>query len=125
MYNVSRCIVDIDVHKRCEEYCSRSRVDDRKRAAFARSSMITVAYLSPCFFHRDSSSREIRCEVRIVVLTRLIPMRPRMKTMKNNSSRELRKRSVLSVVESLSHRNVHTLCFLVLSSNRLNSLMLF
>ncbi|GBN67554.1 hypothetical protein AVEN_267494-1 [Araneus ventricosus] len=70
VYNVSRCIVDIDVHKRREEHCSRSRIDDRKRAAFPRSSVITVVYLSPCFFHRDSSSRDIRCEVRIVVLTR-------------------------------------------------------
>ncbi|GBL72868.1 hypothetical protein AVEN_158514-1 [Araneus ventricosus] len=70
VYNVSRCIVDIDVHTHSEEHCSRSRIDDRKREALPRSSVITVAYLSPCFFHRDSSSRDIRCEVRIVVLTR-------------------------------------------------------
>ncbi|GBM18892.1 hypothetical protein AVEN_137266-1 [Araneus ventricosus] len=68
--DVSRCIADIDVHTRREEHCSRSRIDNRKREVFPRSSVTTVAYLSPCFFHRDSSSRDIRCEVRIVVLTR-------------------------------------------------------
>ncbi|GBL74126.1 hypothetical protein AVEN_71756-1 [Araneus ventricosus] len=70
VYNALRCIVDIDVHTHREEHCSRSRIDDRKPEAFPRSSEITAAYLSPCFFHRDSSSRDIRCEVRIVVLTR-------------------------------------------------------
>ncbi|GBN06605.1 hypothetical protein AVEN_125396-1 [Araneus ventricosus] len=69
-YDVSRYIVDIDVHTRREDHCSRSHIDDCKCAAFLRSSVITVAYLSPWFFHRDSSNRDISCEVRIVVLTR-------------------------------------------------------
>ncbi|GBO07435.1 hypothetical protein AVEN_182996-1 [Araneus ventricosus] len=81
--------------------CSRSRIDDRKRAALPRSSVITVAYLSPCFFHRVSSSRDIRCDRCADTMT------PDVTANENNSSRELRKRSVLSVVESLSHRNVH------------------
>ncbi|GBM03596.1 hypothetical protein AVEN_203170-1 [Araneus ventricosus] len=59
VYDVSRRIVDIDVHTHREDHCSRSRSDDRKREALPRSSVITVAYLSPCFFHRDSSSREV------------------------------------------------------------------
>ncbi|GBL73324.1 hypothetical protein AVEN_159358-1 [Araneus ventricosus] len=46
VYDVSRCIVDIDVHTRCEEHCSRSHIVDRKCAAFLRSSVTTVAYLS-------------------------------------------------------------------------------
>ncbi|GBN71079.1 hypothetical protein AVEN_17478-1 [Araneus ventricosus] len=46
VYDVSRCIVDIDVHTRREEHCSRSHIDDRKCAAFLRSSVTTVAYLS-------------------------------------------------------------------------------
>ncbi|GBO04483.1 hypothetical protein AVEN_24968-1 [Araneus ventricosus] len=83
--DVSRCIVDIDVHK---------------RATLPRSSVITVAYLPPCFFHRDSSSRDIRCEVADRCAD---TMNPDVAA----SSRELRKRSVLSVVESLSHLNVH------------------
>ncbi|GBN30896.1 hypothetical protein AVEN_239468-1 [Araneus ventricosus] len=66
VYDVSRWIVD--VHTLREEHCSRSRIDDRKCLPFLRSSVITN--LSPCFFRRDSSSRDIRCEVRIVVLTR-------------------------------------------------------
>ncbi|GBM74380.1 hypothetical protein AVEN_161275-1 [Araneus ventricosus] len=89
-YNVSRCIVDIDV---------------RKRAAFPRSSVITVAHLSPCFFHRDSSRRHTLRSADRCADT----MNPDVTANENdeNSSRVLRKRSVLSVVESLSHRNVH------------------
>ncbi|GBN45443.1 hypothetical protein AVEN_258506-1, partial [Araneus ventricosus] len=66
VYDVSRCIVDIDVHTRLEEHCSRSHSDDRKCAAFLRSSVTTVAYLSSIVTHQA----DIRCEVRIVVLTR-------------------------------------------------------
>ncbi|GBN21832.1 hypothetical protein AVEN_178927-1 [Araneus ventricosus] len=83
--------------------CSRSRIDDRKREAFPRSSVITVTYLSPCFFHRDSSSRDMLRRANRCADT----MNPDVTANENNSSRELRKRSVLSVIESLSHRNVH------------------
>ncbi|GBM03155.1 hypothetical protein AVEN_70579-1 [Araneus ventricosus] len=93
VYDVSRCIVGIDVYKRREEHCSRS-------------SEITVTYLSPRFFHRDSSSRHtLRSEHRCADT-----MNPDVTANENgesNSFRELRKRSVLSIVESLSHRNVH------------------
>ncbi|GBO26966.1 hypothetical protein AVEN_211069-1 [Araneus ventricosus] len=51
VYDVSRCIVDIDVHTRCEEHCSRSHIVDRKCAAFLRSSVTTVAYLSSIVTH--------------------------------------------------------------------------
>ncbi|GBO11405.1 hypothetical protein AVEN_57860-1 [Araneus ventricosus] len=96
-YNVSRCIIDIDV---------------RKRAAFPRSSV----YLSPCFFHRDLSRRHTLRSADHCADT----MNPDVTANENDekSSRVLRKRSVLSVVESLSHRNM-------LSSNHVNSLMLF
>ncbi|GBN87417.1 hypothetical protein AVEN_218632-1 [Araneus ventricosus] len=67
VYDVSRCSVDIDVHTRREEHCSRSHIDDRKCAAFLR---IISDYRGVSFFHRDLSSRDVRCEVRIVVLTR-------------------------------------------------------
>ncbi|GBO15986.1 hypothetical protein AVEN_19288-1 [Araneus ventricosus] len=53
VYDVSRCIVDIDVHTRREEHCSRSHGgDDRKCAAFLRSSVTTVAYLSSIVTHQ-------------------------------------------------------------------------
>ncbi|GBN58672.1 hypothetical protein AVEN_192318-1 [Araneus ventricosus] len=66
VYDVSRCIVDIDVHTHREEHCFRWP------QAQGTSPIISDyrGVYSPCFFHRDSSSRDIRCEVRIVVLTR-------------------------------------------------------
>ncbi|GBN96500.1 hypothetical protein AVEN_235117-1 [Araneus ventricosus] len=56
-YDVSRCIVDIDVHTLREEHCSRSHSDDRNYAAFLRSSLTTVAYLSSIVTHQA----DIRC----------------------------------------------------------------
>ncbi|GBM25905.1 hypothetical protein AVEN_272244-1 [Araneus ventricosus] len=61
VYDVSRCIVDIDVHMRREEHCFRSQVRG--------ISPVISDYRGVSFFHHDSSSRGIS-EVRIVVLTR-------------------------------------------------------
>ncbi|GBO33323.1 hypothetical protein AVEN_112804-1 [Araneus ventricosus] len=87
--------------------CSRSCIDDRKCEEFPQSSVITVTYLSPCFFHRDSSSRDIRRELRSAdrCADTMNPDVTANENDENNSSRELRKR--FCVVESLSHRNVH------------------
>ncbi|GBO17212.1 hypothetical protein AVEN_252967-1 [Araneus ventricosus] len=49
---VSQCIVDIDVHARCEEHCSRLHIVDCKCAAFLRSSVTTVACLSSIMTHQ-------------------------------------------------------------------------
>ncbi|GBN25282.1 hypothetical protein AVEN_248364-1 [Araneus ventricosus] len=83
--------------------CSRSRIDDLKCEAFPRSSAITVAYFPPCFVHDSSiNQRTLRSAYRCADT-----MNRDVTANENNSSRELRNRSVSSVVESLSHRNMH------------------
>ncbi|GBN06534.1 hypothetical protein AVEN_201984-1 [Araneus ventricosus] len=99
----SRCIVDIDVHTRREEHYSRSRIDDRKRAAFPRSSVITVAYLSPCFVHCDSSSRHTLRSADRCADTMNPDVTPNEND-ENNSSRELRKRFVSCRISQSSKR---------------------